>query len=167
MVADGSRQPARRRRVFAVAAGTLLACWIATTAAQFTAAVFEPDAVELDHPAIGYRVAARTDPVAQLNERLLAGTARLTFDGPSGYLRSLLNALDVPVESQMAVFSKTSLQGARINPSNPRTIFFNDNVSVAWMRGGFIEIAAQDPASGIGFYVLPQEAGMGPRLFPD
>jgi hypothetical protein len=113
------------------------------------------------NPAIGYRIAARKDSVAQLNERLLAGTARLTFDGPSGYLRSLLNARDVPVESQMAVFSKTSLQGARINPSNPRTVFFNDNVAVAWMRGGFIEIAAQDPASGIGFYVLPQEAGLG------
>jgi len=167
MVADGSRQPGRRSCAFAAAAGTFLAGWIAITGAQFTAGVFEPDPVELDHPAIAYRLAPRTDPVAQLNERLLAGTARLAFDGPSGYLRSLLNALDIPLESQMAVFSKTSLQGARINPSNPRTVFFNDNVAVAWMRGGFIEIAAQDPASGIGFYVLPQEAGMGPRLFPD
>jgi len=75
--------------------------------------------------------------------------------------------LDIPVESQMAVFSKTSLQAARINPSNPRTIFFNDNVSVAWMRGGFIEIAAQDPVHGIAFYLLSQDAGMNPRLFRD
>ncbi|MGH9239905.1 MAG: hypothetical protein ACRD3G_17825 [Vicinamibacterales bacterium] len=167
MVADGSRQPGRRSRVFAAAAGTLLVSWIAASAAQFTTGIFEPDPVELDHPAIGYRVAPRTDPVAQLNARLLAGTATLAFDGPAGYLRSLLNALDIPVESQMAVFSKTSLQGARVNPSNPRTIFFNDDVAVAWMRGGFIEIAAQDPRQGIGFYLLPQEAGMGPRLFPD
>jgi hypothetical protein len=151
----------------AAAAGTLMAGWIATTAAQFTTGIFEPDAVELDHPAIGYRIKPRTDPVAQLNARLLAGTATLAFDGPSGYLRALLNTLDIPVESQIAVFSKTSLQGARINPSNPRTIFFNDDVAVAWMRGGFIEIAAQDPLQGIGFYLLPQEAGMSPRLFPD
>ena len=167
MVADGSRQPGRRRRVFTAAAGTLLAGWVAASAAQFATGIFEPDPVELDHPAISYRIAPRTDPVAQLNARLLAGTATLAFDGPSGYLRSLLNALDIPVESQMAVFSKTSLQSARVNPSNPRTIFFNDDVAVAWMRGGFIEIAAQDPRQGIGFYLLPQEAGMGPRLFPD
>ena len=167
MVADRSRYTGRRTTVFAATASVLLAGWMAATAAQFTAAGFEPDVVELDHPAIGYRIAPRTDAVARLTDRLLAGTATLAFDGPSGYLRSLLNALDIPVESQMAVFSKTSLQGARINPSNPRTIFFNDDVAVAWMRGGFIEIAAQDPAQGIGFYLLPQEAATGPRLFRD
>jgi hypothetical protein len=167
MVADGSRQSGRRRIAFAAAAVALLAGWIAATAAQFNAGAFEPDAVELDHPAIAYRIAPRADPVARLTERLLAGTAALAFEGPSGYLRSLLNALDIPVESQIAVFSKTSLQGVRVSPSNPRTIFFNDDVAVAWMRGGFIEIAAQDPAQGVGFYLLPQEAGIGPRLFPD
>jgi hypothetical protein len=167
MVADGSRQPGRRRIAFAAIVAVLLAGWIAATAAQFAAGAFEPDAVELDHPAIGYRIVPRTDPVARLSERLLAGTATLAFEGPSGYLRSLLDALDIPVESQIAVFSKTSLQGARVSPSNPRAIFFNDNVAVAWMRGGFIEIAAQDPTQGIGFYLLPQEAGIGPRPFPD
>ena len=167
MVADGSRRSDRRKIVFAATAGALFAGWMAAAAAQFSAGAYEPDAVELDHPAIAYRIAPRTDPVARLTERLLAGTATLAFEGPSGYLRSLLNALDIPVESQIAVFSRTSLQGARVSPSNPRTIFFNDDVAVAWMRGGFIEITAHDPAQGIGFYVLPPEAGIGPRLFPD
>src|SRR5687767_10177066 len=108
MVADGSRQPGRRRIAFAAIVAVLLAGWIAATAAQFAAGAFEPDAVELDHPAIGYRIVPRTDPVARLSERLLAGTATLAFEGPSGYLRSLLDALDIPVESQIAVFSKTS-----------------------------------------------------------
>jgi hypothetical protein len=167
MVADGSRRADRRKLVVAAAAGALFAGWMAVTAAQSSAGAFEPDAVELDHPAIGYRIAARTDPVALLSARLAAGTTTLAFEGPSGYLRSLLKALDVPVESQIAVFSKTSLQGARVSPANPRTIFFNDNVAVAWMRGGFIEITAQDPTQGIGFYLLPQEARTGPRLFAD
>jgi hypothetical protein len=145
----------------------MLAVWMSVLAAQFNTGVFEPDAVELDHPAIGYRLAARTDPVAQLTERLAGGKAALTFEGPSGYLRSLLTALDIPVQSQIVVFSKTSLQGARISPSNPRTIFFNDEVAVAWMRGGFIEIAAQDPVHGTGFYLLPQQASPGPRPFAD
>jgi hypothetical protein len=56
----------------------------------------------------------------------------------------------------MAVFSKTSLQSPIINPSNPRTIFFNDAVAVAWPRGGFIEISSQDPQQGTVFYALEQ-----------
>jgi hypothetical protein len=56
----------------------------------------------------------------------------------------------------MALFSKTSLQSRLITPRNPRTIFFNDSVAVAWMRGGFIEIAAHDTLQGAVFYLLPQ-----------
>ena len=57
----------------------------------------------------------------------------------------------------MAVFSKTSFQVDRIEPGNPRTIFFNDTVSVAWVHGGFIELAAQDPQQGVIFYTLEQQ----------
>jgi hypothetical protein len=90
------------------------------------------------------------DPVAALK------SAQLPFDSTSGYLPALLKALHVPVESQIAVFSKTSIQSLRIEPSNPRVLYFNDSVTVGWVRGGFIEIAAQDPARGIQFYVLQQ-----------
>jgi hypothetical protein len=73
-----------------------------------------------------------------------------------GYLPALLEALHVPVESQMAVFSKTSIQAMHIEPANPRVLFFNDSVAVGWVRGGFIEMAAQDPGKGIVFYILLQ-----------
>ena len=122
------------------------------------------DPIDLDHPAIGYRSASRTDPVAELNRKLEAATGLLTFEERGGYLRSLLQALDIPVESQIAVFSTTSLQGRLITPSNPRTIFFNDSVAVAWMRGGFIELAAHDPRQGASFYILPQASSEQPRL---
>jgi hypothetical protein len=56
-----------------------------------------------------------------------------------------LRALRVPVESQIAVFAKDSVQARRIERGNPRTLFFNDSVVVGWVRGGFIELAAQDP----------------------
>jgi len=69
-------------------------------------------------------------------------------------LPSILKVLDVPVESQVAVFSQTSLQSERIGPGNPRTIFFNDSVAVAWPRGGFIELASTDPQQGIIFYTF-------------
>src|SRR5262245_45663870 len=60
------------------------------------------------HPAIGYGVRPADDPVAKLEGALERGEARLEFDSSSGYLRSLLQALDVNVDTQLAVFSKTS-----------------------------------------------------------
>jgi hypothetical protein len=108
------------------------------------------------HPAIGYGVRPADDPVARLAEALGTGKAQLEFDRGSGYLRSLLRALDVDTDTQLAVFSRTSLQSFVIRPNNPRTIFFNDSVVVAWVRGGFIEVAAQGPSQGVAFYALEQ-----------
>jgi hypothetical protein len=61
------------------------------------------DPIDLEHPR--HRSASRTDPVAQLNRRLEAGTGLLTFEERGGHLRSLLRALDIPVESQIARLS--------------------------------------------------------------
>jgi len=114
---------------------------------------FVPDP---DDPAIEYSSRPTTDAIAILNRELKAGKVRLRFDSNHGYLRSVLEALHVPIESQMAVFSKTSVQRERINPHNPRTLFFNDSVAIGWVRGGFIEVAAQDPRQGVIFYTLAQ-----------
>jgi hypothetical protein len=116
------------------------------------AAAQEPAEIELTHPAIQYANPS-DDPIANLLRRTDV-TARLTSDGPSGYLRSILQALDVPVSSQILVFSNGSVQGRRINAGNPRALYFNDSVVVGWVRGGFVEIAAQDPERGTVFYVV-------------
>jgi hypothetical protein len=108
----------------------------------------------LDHPAIAYTSTPANDRVARLNRDLEGRRVRLVFEGPSGYLRATLEALDVPIESQIAVFVPDSLQRGRIGLGNPRTIFFNDSVAVAWVRGGFIELASQDPEQGLIFYML-------------
>lgn len=94
--------------------------------------------------------------MAALGRRIDQGAVQLTFDQKYGYLPSLLAALDVPVESQIAVFSKTSIQAMRIEPSNPRVLYFNDSVVVGWVRGGFIELAALDPGQGIRYYTIQQ-----------
>ena len=142
---------------------TALAGWLSAAAyAQFA---FE--AFELEHPAIQYRFTPPADAVAALNLEIAAGRRELAFEGPSGYLRALLAALDVPVESQMVVYSTTSLQGQRIRPGNPRAIYFNDSVAVAWVRGGFIEVASQDPRQGGIFYLLPQNQVPTPQLLRD
>jgi hypothetical protein len=117
----------------------------------------------LDHPAVNYTLAEARDPVAQLDRRLREGEVQLTAEPISGYLRPILNALGVTVDSQIATFAKRSLQRTAISRTNPRVIFFNDNVWVGWVRGGFIELASQDPGLGTIFYVL-EETGGRPRF---
>ena len=112
------------------------------------------------HPAIEYGTRPRTDRVARLNAQLATGAAALRYDARRGYLPALLEALDVPVESQSLVFSKTSLQAGVISPRNPRAIYFTDDIAVAWVRGApAIELAAHDPEQGVMFYTLTQRAG--------
>jgi hypothetical protein len=109
-----------------------------------------------NHQAIAYASAPVTDPVARLNAKLASGGVKLVSNGPSGYLQSLLDALNVPVSSQVLVFSKTSFQAPRIGPANPRAIFFNDTVSVGWVRTGpVLELVAHDAKQGAIFYTMP------------
>jgi hypothetical protein len=122
------------------------------------------DVLELEHPSFNYVAPARRNAVTRLSDRLADDQALLQFDPGSGYLRSLLKELAVPIESQITVFSAASLQGRLIRPSNPRAIFFNDSVTVGWVRGGFIEIAAHDAERGAVFFRLLQTPGL-PTLF--
>jgi len=119
----------------------------------------------LDDPSIGYATKPVHDLVSELNRKLDQGQVHLKFDDAHGYLQSTLEALNVPVESQIAIFSKTSFQGRLISPRNPRAIYFNDSVSVGWVRGGtVVELAAQDPQQGVIFYTLNQAAVEKPRF---
>lgn len=113
----------------------------------------------LDDPAIQYHSRPTNNPVAQLNQKLKAGEITLERNGATGYLRSLLTALKIPVNSQIAVFAQDSVQAGRISFGNPRTLFFNDSVVVGWVGGGFIEIASEDPTQGVVFFTLDQNVG--------
>ena len=112
-----------------------------------------------DDPAINYATAPVNNLVEDVNRQLQAGALRLTFEGRAGYLRSAIEALHIPVDSQLLVFSRASLQGKQINEQNPRAIFFNDRVALGWVRGGdLLEVAAHDERSGVVFYTLDQRA---------
>jgi hypothetical protein len=116
-----------------------------------------------DHPAIRYSTAATSDVVSTVNARLQNGAVTLKYDESTGYLRSVLDALGVPVESQMMVFSQTSFQASQIRMHNPRAVFFSDTVAVGYIRGAkVIEVASQDPAQGVVFYDLAQDSGAKP-----
>jgi hypothetical protein len=150
-----------RHWTFAATLAVVVWSAVAAVSAQLSHSVIEPR-----HPAIRYGEPA-ADRIAALNRRLAAGDVRLDFGPRAGYLPSLLAALDVPIDSQIAVFSRTSLQSPLINSRNPRTIFFNDSVAVAWMAGGFIEVASLDQRQGAVFYELPQTPMPTPQLRRD
>jgi hypothetical protein len=119
----------------------------------------------LAHPAIGYYTQPTHDLVAGLNRRIEDGDVRVTFDEGTGYLRSVLNALHVPVESQMLVMSKTGVQALYTGPANPRAIFFNDAVTVGYIRGApLLELAVHDPEQGVVFYTIDQKPQPRPLI---
>jgi hypothetical protein len=112
----------------------------------------------INHPAIKYLTADTDTVVDRMNAKLRDGSAKLVFDPKTGYLKSVLELLDVPVESQVMVYTQTSLQAPHIRMNNPRAIYFNDTVSVGYIRGaGLIEIVAQDAAMGSVFYTVREE----------
>ncbi len=123
---------------------------------------------DYERPPIDYRNAEVHDPVAKLNRKLESGEANLEYDEQYGYLKSALAALDVPVSSQMLVFSKTSMQLHRISPLRPRALYFNDDVYVGYcQRGDVLEVAATDAKQGATFYTLAQNSDDPPRFVRD
>jgi hypothetical protein len=118
-----------------------------------------------DHPAIRYGSGPTSNPVAALGRAIEEGKVKLDFDPATGYLRSVLEVLKVPVTSQSLVFSQTSFQAPKIRMHNPRAIYFNDTVSVGWVRGGdILELAAQDVRQGTIFYQIEQKAAAKPLV---
>ncbi|MEZ5364629.1 MAG: hypothetical protein R2748_20400 [Bryobacterales bacterium] len=118
-----------------------------------------------EHPAIDYWSAEPDDAIARLQRRLESGEATLEHDARFGYLPAVLEALDVPVSSQILVFSKTSFQAVRIFPRMPRAIYHNDTISVGWVRSGdVVEVASLDPKLGVVFYTLDQARRSQPRF---
>lgn len=127
------------------------------------AAAFEP---LYERPPINYNETEPHTPVTRLVAKakkqglLNKGTDR-------EILNEFLEALEIPIESQILVFSKTSAQNSRISPLTPRALYFSDNAYVGWVQGGDIEIASFDEQLGLVFHMLrltERETGKPPRL---
>jgi hypothetical protein len=112
-----------------------------------------------EHPGIQYASRSTTDRVAKLNQALTQGARSFQRDPRTSYLRPVLEALGVSVDSQLLVFSKTGVQRSYINPQNPRALFFNESVVVGYVPGApVLELAAHDRQQGVVFYTLDQAA---------
>lgn len=122
---------------------------------------------DYEQPPISYSDTAPNDAIARLQRELADGTLQLAGNSKE-VLRLLLHELKIPVESQILVFSKTSLQRQQIRPERPRAIYFSDNCYIGWVPGGLIEIASIDPNLGPVFYSLnPQPTEAKPSFVRD
>ena len=120
--------------------------------------------IPLDDPAIHY-AQEPSDPIARLEKRLEAGETKLDYSGPQGYLASVLHELGINLDSQVLVFSKTSIQLPKISPRTPRALYFNDEVSVGYVQGGdVLEITSLDPKLGVILYTLDTEKADKPEF---
>ncbi|HXP85892.1 MAG TPA: hypothetical protein VN841_14305 [Bryobacteraceae bacterium] len=144
---------------------------VAAAALLAAAAVFAADQLEdiislpYDHKAIQYYERTPTDPVMRLSDRLDKHLVKLDYAAGQTYLPALLKQLDINPDSQVLVFSQTSLQSARISMARPRAVYFNDNVSVGWVQGGDVmELSALDPILGVNFYTMDTHRSDTPFL---
>ena len=107
-----------------------------------------------DMPPLRYSDTAATDPLALLASGSPPGMVPCDAKAPLDRLRFVLKLLDVPEESQVLVFSKTSKQITLIHPGNPRCLFFNEDSYVGYVPGGDIEVITHDPVLGAVFYLI-------------
>jgi len=139
---------------------TLLLCWpLPTTHAQ--------GLLEFERDPIAYSETPSQTRVSQLQEQLDAKHTSLSYDIKRGYLPSLLSELELPVSSQLLVFSRTSAQ-RQISPQQPRAIYFNDDTYLGWVPSGdLIELLAMDAQQGAIFYTLPRHRQKQPQISRD
>ncbi|MGZ3280027.1 MAG: hypothetical protein ACXWKN_04700 [Phenylobacterium sp.] len=160
-----------KRRTYAAWAGGLLATAAAVGAvywdrpAEAQIAVQNQGYVPYSDAPIFYRTRELHDPVAELERKLQNGQARLVYDKDHGYLKSVLNLLQVPVNSQTLVFSKTSFLYPKISPEHPRALYYNDDVYVGQVHDGkAIEIVSFDAMQGAVFYLLDEQKAAKPAF---
>ena len=135
-------------------------CWLSAESIES-----QQHRYDRDYPEIGYSSKIPTDKVNELNQLLRTDREILVFESQNGYLRSLLEKLQIPVNSQALVFSRTSINARLITARTPRAIYFSDDTYVGWVQGSeSLEIAATDPDLGIVFYTLGQKKTENPEI---
>jgi hypothetical protein len=93
-----------------------------------------------------------SDRCSQLIKKVEQREISLDTSSQPQFTRSLLKTLSIPISSQLLVYSGTASQGNRVNPENPRAIYFNDETYVGVVPGGFVEMLGVDPQYGAVLY---------------
>jgi hypothetical protein len=151
---DAPRVVLRMRRVLAVFLG-LLGC-VSNVEAQ--------EVRDFKAPPHSYWERQPKDAVTVFLAKVSSGEIKIDASSEHSFVRGILDALKVPVSSQLLVYSATSMQSERINPRNPRALYYNEDVYVGVVPGGRVEMIGVDPEMGGVFYLFdPPRAGLPPR----
>lgn len=113
----------------------------------------------------GYFTRKPQDPMSLLMEKIDAGEVTITEENGKPLVERLLRELKLDKDTQVLVFSKTSLQKRAVSYRNPRAIYFNESVYLGWMPNGRVEVASFDPEIGPLFYFQRQLDDTRSRLF--
>jgi len=120
-----------------------------------------------EYPSIDYSGPATHNRVWRMQQELDSGELKLQWEPRWGYLRSLLQALEIDPDSQVLVFSRTSLQVDRISAATPRAIYFNDDTYVAWVQGSdLLEFVAIDANVGVVFFTFDNHPAESQATLP-
>ncbi len=103
---------------------------------------------------IRYSDTEPTDALASLAAEMASGKRKVEGETALERLKFVLKTLEIPEESQVLVFSKTSHQNSLIRPENPRALYFSMNAYVGYVPGGKIEAIVQDSLLGVVFYLI-------------
>lgn len=139
--------------------GAVAGCWLIATAIAATQSRSAFPGTLDQHQAIDYRSGPLNDVVSALQRDVARGAVTLKHEGRHGFLLSVLEHLNVPLDSQLLLFSKTGTQNAFTGPEHPRALYFNDRVVVGYIPDApMIELASHDPTQGVIFQTLKQDA---------
>ncbi len=133
-------------------------CWLILAMAVPVLFGLEP---VIEQEPIRYSESTPDTEITRIVTRIENGEKLLTGRRDQDVLRELLNLLDIPIESQVLVYSKTSAQNGLITPSTPRAIYFSDNAYVGWVPGGNIEVITFDEELGAVFHMVYLEREKG------
>lgn len=108
---------------------------------------------EYENAPIRYSDTEPHDAAQRLEKDQETGKVKLPRGSTWDTLFGILKQWNIPQESQVMVFSKTSKQNDRISPATPRVIYFTDNAYVGYSVGGVFEVSTIDPVLGPIFYL--------------
>ena len=111
-----------------------------------------------EEPPINYSATPTNDRATAISAKFQSRAMEIRSMPAKKRLQWLLAELGVPVESQIFVFSKTSLQRELINPETPRVLYFSDEAYIGWSPTGAFEVAVFDAKLGATFYVFEPHA---------
>jgi len=111
-----------------------------------------------EEPPINYSATQTNDRATAINAAFQSRADEIRSMPAKKRLKWLLDELGVPVESQILVFSKTSMQRDLINPETPRVLYFSDEAYVGWSVTGSFEVSVFDAKLGTTFYLFDQHA---------